>query len=76
MNVTLYSTHCPKCRVIEQKLQMYGIEYKVIDDVEVMRNLGFKEMPQLCVDSEAPMNFMAANKWLNLQKKEAANGSN
>lgn len=71
MTVTFYSTHCPKCRVIESKLKAAGIEYTEINDVDEMIHLGFKSAPLLKVDDEV-MDFMAANKWINGVKE--ANG--
>lgn len=61
--VTLYTTHCPKCRVIEKKLSQKNIEYKEISDQEVMIKLGFKSAPVLEVDGKY-MNFGDANRWL------------
>ncbi len=34
MSVTLYSTHCPKCDVLEKKLQNKGIKYQAVYDVD------------------------------------------
>lgn len=61
--VTLYTTHCPKCRVIEKKLSQKNIKYKEISDQEVMIKLGFKSAPILEVDGKY-MNFGDANRWL------------
>ena len=61
--ITLYTTHCPKCRVIEKKLSQKNIEYKEISDQEVMIKLGFKSAPVLEVDGKY-MNFGDANRWL------------
>ena len=63
MNVTFYSTKCPKCRVIESKLKAAGIEFTEVNDVDKMIELGFKQAPLLEVDGEI-MNFMKANQWL------------
>ena len=63
MTVKLYTTHCPKCRVIEKKLAQKSIEYTEITDQEVMIKLGFKSAPVLEVDGKY-MNFGDANRWL------------
>ena len=35
--VKVYSTHCPKCSVVEKKLQMKGIEFdSLIRKINVM----------------------------------------
>ena len=71
MEVVFYSTHCPKCRVIESKLKTAGIEYIENDNVDEMIELGFRSAPLLKVDGKV-MDFMAANKWINEVKE--ANG--
>lgn len=48
--VTLYSTGCPKCKVLKSKLDSKKIEYTIIEDIEVMRNKGFNSLPVLEVD--------------------------
>lgn len=61
--VILFSTHCPRCKVLTLKLQQKGIEYEEIDDVEVMKARGFNEAPKLEVDGTV-MNFKEAVDWL------------
>lgn len=36
MNVVMYSTNCPKCRVLEMKLKAKGIYHSVVTDVDEM----------------------------------------
>ena len=67
MKVTFYSTHCPKCRVVEKKLKSLNIEYTEVDDMQVMSSKGLKAAPALQIDDEAIMDFAAAIKWLNAQ---------
>ena len=62
MNVVLYTTHCPKCRVLETKLKQKGIEYKEIADTAVMQEKGFEFVPVLEVDG-VTYEFRAAVKW-------------
>lgn len=64
MEVTLYTTFCPKCRVLETKLKQKGIEYKEITDVDIMTEKGFMSVPMLEVDNFV-MNFTEANTWIN-----------
>lgn len=63
MRVTLYTTHCPKCRVIEKKLAQARVEYIEVSDVQEMTKLGFRSAPMLDVDGKI-MDFMDANRWL------------
>ena len=64
MNVVLYSTGCPKCKVLEVKLNMKEIEYNVITDVSVMESKGFMSVPMLEINGEV-MDFKKANDWIN-----------
>lgn len=50
MAVTLYSTGCPKCRVLTSKLDAKNIKYSVNSDQEEMINKGFMSVPQLEVN--------------------------
>jgi glutaredoxin-related protein len=61
--VILYSTHCPRCKVLTLKLQQKGVEFEEINDVEVMTAKGFKEAPKLEVDGTV-MDFKEAVDWL------------
>lgn len=64
MEVILYSTHCPKCVVLEKKLNQKSISYEEVNDVNVMRKKGFLSAPMLEVDGEI-MDFKTANNWIN-----------
>ena len=66
--VTLYTTHCPKCKVIEKKLAMKGIEYVEVSDKQKLIDLGFKSTPVLEVDGRI-YNFKEANDYINSIKK-------
>ena len=62
--IILYTTHCPKCRILEQKLKAKNIEYIEFTDVDKMIKMGFSVMPMLEVDGIV-MDFGTANKWIN-----------
>ena len=64
IDVVLYTTHCPKCMVLEQKLKAKGIIYSTVSDVNEMTYLGFKQAPMLKVDNSF-LPFAAAVKWVN-----------
>ena len=64
MNVILYSTGCPKCNILKKKLTDAKIDYKVVEDVDVMVSKGLKEVPWLEVDGNL-MNFVDSSKWIN-----------
>ena len=50
--VILYSTGCPKCRVLKKKLQNAGIDYEEENDIEFMQSMGFLEVPKLRVGNK------------------------
>lgn len=64
MNVVLYSTHCPKCSVLEKKLQSMNISYKLETDQDLMISKGFTSAPMLEVDGKV-MDFKSAIEWVN-----------
>lgn len=64
MKIILYSTHCPKCRILEMKLKSKNIEYEEVNDVDIMTEKGFSSAPMLEVDGQV-MDFKTANEWIN-----------
>ena len=62
--VKLYSTHCPKCRVLETKLKQKNIQYEECNDVDEMLSRGLTSAPYLEVDGEL-LDFGKAVKWVN-----------
>lgn len=64
MKVILYSTGCPKCEVLEKKLNNAGITYGKCNDVDVMTKLGIQRVPVLSVDGKLH-EFSEANIWIN-----------
>lgn len=68
MQIILYSTHCPKCTVLEKKLKQKNITYEEVNDIELMKEKGYLSVPILEVDGES-MNFKIANNWINSQEE-------
>ena len=64
MKITLFSTHCPKCNVLEKKLQQKNISYEEVNDVEIMKEKGYLSVPVLEVDGTS-MDFKTASNWIN-----------
>ena len=64
MNIVLYSTHCPRCVVLEKKLKQKGIDYNEVNDISIMEEKGFLSVPILEVDGKI-MDFKEANDWIN-----------
>ena len=66
MKVVLYTTHCPKCMVLEKKMATKGIVYEIVTDTSLMIKKGFSTAPMLEVDDKL-MDFKEANTWINEQ---------
>lgn len=64
--VVFYSTHCPRCKVLETKLKQKNIAYEECNDVQIMKTKGFEMAPQLEVKGTL-MDFKAAIKWIGEQ---------
>ncbi len=64
MNITLYSSGCPKCIVLEKKLNSLGVDYSLNNDLDAMISKGFAQVPVLEVDGES-YDFVEANNLIN-----------
>lgn len=62
--VILYSTHCPKCKILETKLKQKNIHYEECNDVDDMLSKGIQSVPMLEIDGEL-LDFGKAVKWVN-----------
>lgn len=62
--VILYSTGCPKCRVLQTKLGQKKIKYEEITSIEEMEKLGIYTVPVLSIDGKL-LQFVDAVKYLN-----------
>lgn len=63
-DIKLYSTHCPKCKILESKLKNKNIQYTEITDVNEMQKLGIMSVPYLSVNGKL-LNFGESVKWVN-----------
>lgn len=64
MECILYSTGCPKCKVLEAKLDRAGINYSKHTDMTEMVAKGLSSAPALEVDGKL-MDFSEAIRWVN-----------
>lgn len=65
--ITLYSTDCPRCKMLENKLDQFGINYTICKDKNTMLKYGFSFLPVLKVDDKF-LNFKEAIRWINERK--------
>ena len=65
MKIILYSTPtCPKCKMIEMKLEAKGYEVIREMDPAILDEFGFQSVPWLSVDGNL-YDFMQANQFVN-----------
>jgi len=64
MKLVLYTTHCPKCKVLETKLKAKNVEYEVVEDKAAILKAGIRTVPVLVVDDKN-LDFLAAVKYVN-----------
>ena len=68
MSITLYTTHCPRCKVLEAKLGQKGISYNEVTNVAEMEKLGIMSVPTLCIDKDDTyklLDFKQSIDWVN-----------
>lgn len=66
MKIKLYSTGCPKCKVLKAKLNQKSIQFCEENDTVDMLARGITEVPVLEVDG-VTMLFKEAVEWVNKQ---------
>lgn len=67
--IVLYSTNCPKCKVLKAKMNEIGIEFTENNSVEDMLTLGIRQVPVLSYNGDL-MNFNQAIQWIQNYTKE------
>ena len=67
MKVKLYTTHCPKCKILEERLNEKKVKYEVIDNIEELQKMNFKSVPNLDIDGKI-YNYLDSIRYLNKMK--------
>ncbi len=62
--ITLYSTGCPKCQVLKEKLSAKNVKYAENNSIEEMEKLNITRVPVLGVDGKL-LEFREAIDWIN-----------
>lgn len=64
MTVILYTIGCPKCNVLEKKLNQKGIKYTIVSNKEQIKVRGIFQLPCLEIDGNLK-TFSDAVSWVN-----------
>ena len=67
MKVKLYTTHCPKCKILEERLNEKKVKYEVIDNIDELQKMNFKSVPNLEIDGKI-YNYLDSIRYLNKMK--------
>lgn len=62
----LYSTGCPKCKILKKKLDEKGIKYEEVNDIDTMLAMHIDAVPVLYHNDDR-MEFKEAIEWANAQ---------
>lgn len=62
-DIILYSTGCPRCKVLKLKLDKANINYEVVEDIDSIIAAGYKTAPVLKVGDRF-YEFGEAVKWI------------
>lgn len=67
-NIVLYTTGCPRCKVLKAKLDAKCIQYEENSSIDEMRELGITNVPMLKCEGWL-MDFKSAVEWVNEQQE-------
>ena len=60
--IKFYSTNCPRCHVLQKKLDSKNIEYEIHTDTQEMVELGLVNAPALQLEDNSLLDFGQAIK--------------
>lgn len=63
MEIVLYSTGCPKCKILKKKIEEKGIIYEENNSVDQMLDIGLESAPALSIDGNILL-FKDALEWV------------
>lgn len=63
--MTLFTTGCVKCKILESKLKEHNVQYEECKDKEVMKSKGFRSVPMLELDDGTVLTYGKAIKYVN-----------
>lgn len=73
MRIKMYSTNCPKCRVLAKRYREAGVDFDLIEDekevLEKAKEFGIEEVPFVVADGKL-YRFTSAMKDIDLFKEK------
>jgi len=63
--MVLYSTGCPRCKVLKMKMEKKGLNFEVSTDIQNLIDKGFQTAPALELDDGKILTFEQAVKYVN-----------
>ena len=68
--IILYSTGCPRCKILEKKLDEKNVAYNKVTDTEKLKEMGIDKVPVLSVGGKM-YGYADAVKFVNqMEEKE------
>lgn len=65
--ITLYTIDCPKCIILEKKLNQKNINYNICKDIDIMKEKNIIKLPMLQIDNNL-LSYKEAVDWVNEQE--------
>lgn len=62
--IKFYSTNCPRCHILQKKLDEKNIKYEIYTDIQEMIELGLVNAPALKLENGEVLDFGEAVKWV------------
>ena len=62
--IKFYSTNCPRCRILQKKLEEKNISYELNTDIQEMLDMGLVNAPALKTEEGKILDFGEAIKWI------------
>ena len=63
--MVLYTTHCPKCEILERKLKAKDIQFEVCEDPSEIQKKGIGSVPVLEMADGSRLDYFSAVKYVN-----------
>lgn len=66
--IKFYSTHCPRCNILQKKLDNKNIKYEISTDAQEMIQLGLVNAPALLLEDGQLLDFKKSIEWIDSRR--------